>query len=535
MKLSKIVSSYFKKHWFLTSLAVLIIILDIALTLLPAFIMQVIVDTIIPSKNINDLLLYALFYMLSYSLMGIFEFLRKLILIQASQGICTSLRKGLLQKIIIMPYETLSSYDTGAIESYFNNDVNTINTLVSNGVISMCIDSFKMIGVFISIFFFKVSVGLLVLAVTPFLLLFIIFVRKRMYTSMLKTKTMEAYVNKQTLETVDNLESIQTYASFKYTENRYEETLASHFKAKNVSLFYNSLFSPVMVFTRYLLIMVILMISYKSPSVFGISTGSFLAISDLIVDLFSPMENIGMELQTLQTSIASIHRINDFLKKPDDMKMNAEANPSKPVLELSHVTYAYQDGTENVISDFSYTLNPGDKLTLKGESGVGKSTLFKLSYGLLKPLKGSVKVNGVPVYELSGPARRSLFGIVYQDCFFSSGSIRDEITLGDSSFSDDDIKKVLKAVGLKRVADINKPLKTEDYSSGELALFNIARIILRKPPIIFLDEMNAKIDPQTANSIIGLLNTYLSSSTILSITHYGTQLINSKELTLYNK
>lgn len=536
MRLSKVFTAYFKKHWLLTGIGVIIIALDIAFTLLPPFLMRKIVDEIIPNSDLAVLLTYSIFYMLSYTLLGVSEFLKKLILISLSQGICTEIRKNLLKKVNVMPYEELSKYDTGTLESYFNNDVNTINTLVSDGIISMCIDMVKMIGVLISLFAFKVSIGWLVLALMPFLFGFILFVRKKMYKAMLKTKEMEASVNQQTLETVDNLEAIQTYASYEYTENQFEKTLIEHFKARNVSMFYGALFPPVMIFTRYVLVMSIMMVSYNYPSVFSISVGSFLAISDLIVDLFSPMENIGNELQTLQNSQASIHRISLFLKTPNDMKKDQTAKEEKPVLRYENISYSYAAADGKVISDFSLTLNPGDKLTLKGASGVGKSTLFKLGYGLLKPQEGKVTVNGIETYELTEESRQKLFGIVYQDSFFSQGTIKEEICLGEaSSFSDEDVFNVLNQVGLNRIKDINVPLNVKDYSSGELSLFNIARVLLKKTPIIFLDEMNAKIDPQTAKNIIELLNKYAQESTILSITHYGTQLIGSKELTLTAK
>jgi ATP-binding cassette subfamily B protein len=532
--MSKIVSSYLKKNTWLVLLSVLIVACDVGLTLLPPFMLKYIVDDIIQAGKTEELERWAVFYTLAYIALGIFEFLKSVILIKVSQGICKELRIGLLNRVRIMDYECLSSYDVGTMESLFNNDVNTINTLISNGVISMMIDLFKMLGVFVSVFFFSTNIGYLLLCIVPFIAAFIVFVRHRMFKAQLKTKEMEANVNQQVLENIDNIESIQTYVSYDYINGRYEETIKNHFDAQNVSMFYDSLFSPVMQMSRYTLIAVILIISVQDPTVFGVSIGAFLSLIDLISDLFSPMENIGMELQTLQTSAASIHRINDFIKKrPRDIdpKLKVDALPGNNSLSFSHVNYSY-DGKATVIKDFSLNIGPTEKITIKGESGVGKSTLFKLGYGLLVPRSGNVTINGSEANRLSEESRRRLFGIVYQDPFFSMGTIREEITLGETDFTDEKIFAALKAVGLSRIKNLDILLKESDYSSGELALFNIARIILRNPPIIFLDEMNAKIDPETALRIIALLNDYAKDHMILSITHYGTQLKNSKELTL---
>lgn len=536
MSLSKIVVAYLKKHWLLLLWSLGVIALDIASTLLPPFLLKIIVDSVIPAGDVSALMLWSLYYMLSYAALGILEFLKSVILIQVSQGICKEIRIGLLKRVEGMRYEDLSTYDIGTMESYFNNDVNTINTLVSDGVISMLIDTFKMVGALVSVFFFSLNIGFVVLAISPFITAFVFIVRRRMFRAELKAKEMEAGVNQRVLENIENISAVQTFVAYDYINARYKKILDADYAANDTSMLFSSIFSPVMQMVRYVLIAVIFIISVESPSIFGITIGAFLSISDLLSDLFTPMENIGMELQTLQTSAASIHRINEFIKpRPkENQKPLLSIKEGNYSLLFQNVYYSYNE-REKVIQGFSLNLREGEKLTLKGESGVGKSTLFKLAYGLIAPLSGEILINGVSVSLLEEKSRREAFGIVYQDTFFSGGSIKEELTLGESSYSDEEIFSALKKVGLDRVTNLSLPLVEKDYSSGELALFNIARILLRNPPIIFLDEMNAKIDPQTALKIIDILNSFASDKIILSITHYGTQLKGSKELTLTSK
>jgi ATP-binding cassette subfamily B multidrug efflux pump len=534
MTISKVIKTYLNKHVMFLIVAFLIIACDIAVTFLPPIMLKYIVDTVVANGDKHALLVWGVYYALAFLGLGLFEFLKSVVLIKISQGICKELRVSLLARVHDMNYEALSAYDVGTLESYFNNDVNSINNLVSEGVISMLIDIFKMIGAIVSIFFFSVNIGYVVLAISPFLAAFIYYVRKRMYKAQLKSKALEADVNQQVLENIDNVESIQTYDAFNYINSKYEETLSDHFDAQTVSMFYDSIFSPIMMIIRYSLIAIIIIISVENPAAFGISIGTFLSLSDLLSDLFSPLENIGMEIQTLQSSTASIHRVNDFMKeRPGEKKTfdSKDISVDNCGLTFTNVSYSY-DKKRQVLSDFNLDIKDGERLTLKGESGVGKSTIFKLAYGLLSPDKGRVVLNGQDTSLLNETNRKKLFGIVYQDAFFSGGTIKEEVTLGDTSYSDSQVSTVLRLVGLNRIQDINIPLKEIDYSSGELALFNIARVILRNPPVIFLDEMNAKIDPETASAIIDILNKYAKGHMILSISHYGTQLENSTQLTI---
>ena len=203
---------------------------------------------------------------------------------------------------------------------------------------------------------------------------------------------------------------------------------------------------------------------------------------------------------------------------------------------FDNVTYSYDD-KENVIENFNLKLQKNDRLILQGRSGSGKSTLFKLAYGLIKPTKGRVTINGIDTYLLKDDIKRKLFGIVYQDYYFSGGTIKEEVTLLDSKISDDKVYETLRLVGLDRIKDINAPLKVTDYSTGELSLFNIARAIIMDSKILFLDEMNAKIDSISAKKIIEVIENVSKDKMILSINHYGDLLKHSEIVNLetYNK
>ena len=660
MTVSKCVINYFKKHIHIFFITIITIILVTFISLLPPQLLKIIVDNLM-NKNEDYLNIYALFYVLIYFSMGIINFFKEILLIIISQGVGKNVRLEMLKKINKMSYINFSKYDNGKLETFFSNDVDAINTLITSGAISMFIDSFKIIGIIISIFIVSYIFGLITLLIIPLIILFTLWIRKRMYSAQLDNRKLEGSINSLVLENIDNIATIKSFRILDKIKNKYNKVLNNHFKTNQKVNTYDSIFSPIMQIMKTAIIVFIICCSSINVSLFNMSIGMLVSSIDLITNLFSPIENIGMELQTIQNSFAALDRINAFFKlKEDDEKLqikmlNTGKGPgvqclraqedkldypkimqeyafhtenltllegmvndilhdenkvfgvkvdnkdltSKAVV-LTTGTYmearvlvghqAYDkgpdgeksthglspklqemgikilrlktgtpqriksssidydklipqygmegnlcfsyDNKENVIGHFNLELKNDQRIVLKGKSGSGKSTIFKLAYGLIKPTSGRVTINGIDTYFLPNEIKNKYFGIVYQDYFFSNGTIKDEITLLNNNISDEEIYKALNLVGLTRIKDINKKLEINDYSTGELSLFNIARVIVLDCKILFLDEMNAKIDNANAKNIINVIDKISKDKIVLSINHYGYLLDNSKIINL---
>lgn len=303
----------------------------------------------------------------------------------------------------------------------------------------------------------------------------------------------------------------------------------------------DGIFSPVMETFKFLVIILLLALSGSRLWNFSISPGAVVALIALLLELFEPVENLGQELQTIQKSLSGLQRLNDFFLLEEDTheeyrgKINFEAGEGAaeqepPVLEFCDVSFAYEEN-EPVISDFNLKAEGSERIVLAGRSGVGKSTLFKLAYGILKPTRGQVLLNGRPVFDLTQEERRRYFGLVYQEPFFSGGTIYEELSL-TRGIPKEQVRQVLAQVGLSRIKDIDQPLRERDFSSGELAMLNIARMLLSECKIVFLDEMNAKIDPVTAEHMIELMDKVTQDKMVFSINHYGESLKNSRVIRL---
>lgn len=529
MNISKIIILYFKNHKLKALLIILMIILVSLVALVPAHILRVIVDDAISNSKIKLLIIYSIIYGLTYLLIGIITFFKDMIMLYTSQDITANIRCQMMKHVHKITYNSLVNTSSGTLESYFNNDVNSINELFTSGIVNICTDLFKMLGILITIFIYSYVFGFIMLIILPLLILFTSFVRKKMMKAQLKTKSLEGNVNKSLLENVENIEQIKVNKAFDYAKNKYSHILKNHFKASQASYFYDAIFSPIMQIVRNIVVVGILLISGYNHNIFGMSIGMIISSISLITDLFTPIEALGMEIQTIQKSLASVKRINQFFKiEADDKKMLSINNPTKIVFE--NVCFGYND--KAVINDFNLVINNNDKIVLKGPSGVGKSTLMKLAMGLIKPTSGKVLIDDINAYDIKDESRAKLFSIVYQDPFFSNQSILDEIRLNDKNIPPKKVKEALNKVGLDYIDDLEKILDRSNYSSGELALFNIARIIAKDTKILFLDEMNAKIDPLTAKKIINLINEIAKDKIVISINHYGDILDNAKIIDL---
>ena len=537
-------------------LSLLLLILSVTVvTLLPPQLLKYVVDEVLLARKGKGLLLFAALYTGSYLFLGVLQFLQELLLVAISQGICRKLRTTMMKKIHWMAYRTFVRYEAAAMESYFNNDVGTIDTLITSGAINMLIDLFKMIGIFLAIFLNNWKFGLVVLVFFPFLVTFAMRVRKKMFDAQFRNRNQEQEVNRLVLENVENMQAIKNYGCEEWTEKKYDRILEKHYQASKETNWMDGIFSPVMETFKFLVIILLLALSGSGMWHFSISTGAVVALIALLLELFEPVENLGQELQTIQKSLSGLRRLNDFFALEEDVhgeafleKLQEDGKDwpggqedrqdgkvqvslqGEPVLEFRDVSFAYEEN-EPVISHFNLTAKGRERIVLSGRSGVGKSTIFKLAYGILKPTEGRVLLNGKSVFDLTQEERSQYFGLVYQEPFFSGGTIYEELAL-TRDIPKEQVQQVLNQVGLLRITDLDQPLREQDFSSGELSLLNIARMLLSDCKIVFLDEMNARIDPVTAEHIIELMDQVTQDKMVFSINHYGESLKDSRVVRL---
>ena len=338
-------------------------------------------------------------------------------------------------------------------------------------------------------------------------------------------------VNNHISESLKNIQMIKSYSKESYMEENYTKYLLENYKTVEKVNFYDSVFSPIIQITRALVIGLIVILSSRQLNYLGISLGMVAASIELISNLFTPIENLGMELQDIQKAVSGIRRVNDFYNVPEDNSKSSELTaediiPSREDINLNFndVTFQYEKGND-ILKNISLHLNPQEKVTFVGRTGVGKSTLFKLTMGFLKPSNGSITINGIDVYSISNSEKRKMFGYVDQNFHMINGTVADQVSLQDESIKKEQIESALDFVGLTDyVVTLEDGIDTQVnsdtlFSQGQKQLLAIARAIVTDPPILLLDEITANLDSITEKKFIQVMQKASHAHTILSITH----------------
>ncbi len=520
-------------------------VISIVITsLVPPQILKHIIDQNLVPRNSDGLLNLAIIYMGVLLLIGIFNFMKEAVLTVLGQKITKEIRIGMMEKLKKINAMFFSSNESGVVVSRFTNDVDAINSMFTSGIVGMIIDCFKIIGIVISIWVFSGKLGIITLVLLPAIYVITRLFQKKMLKAQIENRILVGKVNNHISESLKNILMIKSYSKESYMEKNYTKYLLDNYKTIEKVNFYDSVFPPIIQITRAVVIGTIVILSSKQLNYLGISLGMVAASIDLISNLFIPIENLGMELQNIQHAISGIRRVDDFYGETEDdgknVKLNAEEiipNHEKPALTFNNISFNYEEGND-VLQNINLQIKPNEKVTFVGRTGVGKSTLFKLIMGLLKPSEGNISINGIDVYTIPNSEKRKIFGYVDQSFHIIKGTVAEQISLKDKSITRKQIENALDFVGLKDYAEalengIDTVVVSDTlFSQGQKQLLAIARAIVADPPILLLDEITANLDSITEEKIVSVLQKTSTAHTILSISHRLSSMIASDTIVI---
>jgi len=496
----------------------------VVFALIPPLILADIVDSI--TAGTDAAFARILLYFAMLALTGFTESARESLLVVFGQKITHALRSSLMDKFTHLTADNMTKQEPGTLVSRFVGDVDTVETLFSSGIISMFADACRIISILVVIWFQNRGLAIVLPVLLPFLFCFTRHVQKNMLAAQIENRKAVGRASGHVPETLHNIRTIHCLGKEKYMEKRYDTYINESYRAMEKTNFYDAVYSPVILITNAVVVAVVMLLSASGNAMvltfFGMSVGTSVAIINYISRIFAPIESLGMEIQTIQSAMAGVKRIDAFLAQPERTIPAERRTAARGDVELAHVTFGY--GEKPVLSDFSMTVKQGGQVTLVGRTGAGKSTVFKLLLGLYQPQAGSVTIGGVDVARITDRERRTCIGCVEQHFSRVPGTVLEQITLGDPQITAEMAWNAAKLAGIDEAIQAlpegcDTVCSDGMFSQGEWQLLSIARAAAADPAVLLLDEVTANLDAETEARVLEALRRASAGRTVLSVSH----------------
>ena len=503
-------------HRLLTMGTVLCVAASVAASLLPPLLLARVIDHLTAGLPLS--FLAVLLYFGSLALEGVLTSAQESLLVLFGQRMTHALRSEMSRKLSRLPAGTLAEQNPG--------EVDTVEALFTSGIISMAADACRIVSIMGVIAVKNTGLALILLLVLPLFAVFTRHVQKRMLAAQLDNRRAVAAVSGQVPETLHNIRTIRALGLEDYMERRYDRCIGDSYAAMERTNFYDAVYSPVVLLLNAAVVGIVMLLSASGNAqlltLFGMSVGTSVAVINYISRIFAPIESLGMEIQTIQSAMAGVRRIDAFLDQPERTIPPARREAARGDVEFAHVTFGY--GERHVLKDFSMTVKQGEQVTLVGRTGAGKSTVFKLLLGLYQPEAGTVTIGGVNVGDITDRERRTCIGCVEQHVSRVPGTVLEQITLGDPQITGEMARDAAALAGIdaaiRALPEGYDTVCTEDiFSQGEWQLLSIARAAAADPAVLLLDEITANLDAETEARVLEALHRASAGRTVLSVSH----------------
>ena len=511
-------------HCFLTVGVILCVGASVSASLLPPLLLARCIDSLTAGLPLTIWAVLA--YFASLALEGVLSSAQESLLVVFGQKMTHALRSEMSHKLTRLPAATLVDQNPGEVAARFSGDVDTVEALFTSGIISMVADACRIISIMVVIFVKNPGLAMILLLVLPLFAVFTRHVQKRMLAAQLDNRRAVAAVSGQVPETLHNIRTIRALGMEAYMERRYDQRIADSYSAMERTNFYDAIYSPAVLTLNAVVVGIVMLLSASGNStalaLFGMSVGTSVAIINYISRIFAPIESLGMEIQTIQSAMAGVKRIDAFMAQPERTIPAERTKAARGDVELAHVTFGY--GEKHVLNDFSMTVKQGEQVTLVGRTGAGKSTVFKLLLGLYPPESGTVTIGGVNVADITDRERRTCISCVEQHFARVPGTVLDQITLGDPQITEEMAKNAAKLAGIDTAiaampGGYDTVCSEGMFSQGEWQLLSIARAAAADPAVLLLDEITANLDAETEARVLEALRRASEGRTVLSVSH----------------
>ena len=443
-------------------------------------------------------------------------------------GMVKSLRDDVFIHLSKMPLSYLDLKAHGSLQSIVISDTEQMADGLLLGFSQLFTGILTIISTLFWMFSIQLTMTIVVLLLTPISFVVASFIAKKTYDLFHDQSTLRAEQTAFTHETITGIKVVQAYSQEKNVLETFDKMNKKLADRSLKAIFYSSITNPATRFVNSLVYTVVGLVGAFFVLNSQLSIGQLAAFLTYANQYTKPFNEISGVMTEFQNSIACASRVFELMEEPVESEEGKEINLPEMIkgeVQFEQVSFSYQKD-QSLIENFSLEVNPGEKIAIVGPTGSGKSTLINLLMRFYEVDKGSITIDGIPIKDMSRQQLRQLFGMVLQETWLQSGTIRENLILGNPNATDEEIQQVLMQCQLDKMIEklpqgLETPLQRqgEDFSQGQRQLLSIARVMLSQPSMLILDEATSSIDTRTELKIQQAFQTLMEGKTSFIVAH----------------
>ena len=520
------ITAYIKPYLGILLLATIALAGNLILLLLRPYLTKQVIDLGFATNDINVIEYYAVIYGLTIIGSVLCIFVENYFLKSFGQKIIYNIRAIIFQKILHKSHDEFYKLPIGNWVTRITNDVESLRTLYTDVLLNLASSGLMIIGILGFMYAINVPLAIIMTILLPIMGVIIWVFQKFSRKAFRQVRRSVAASNASIKELLNYIVIVKSYGGEKDIEERYNTVNKGFLEAGLFEVTTFSIFRPLVDGLFFVALIVIFTTTNVIDSV--ADAGTVFAFIQYMDRFFQPLKEIADKYNSLQSALAGAERLVPLLEEEDRQIANEVPREFKHIesIDFEHVWFSYDNNDVYALEDFTLSIKAGEFVGIVGPSGSGKSTLLSLLMGLYKPTKGAIYINGIDIAKYDSSVLRHLMGYVFQQAYLFKGSIKDNLTLFDTSISYDDMVAAAKQVNLDSMIE----QLPEGYhtpvgylgsllSDGQKQLLAFGRTLIRNTPILLLDEATANIDSHTEKQIQASIENIRGSKTIVSIAH----------------
>ena len=520
------ITAYIKPYLGILLLATIALAGNLVLLLLRPYITKQVIDLGFATNDINVIEYYAVIYGLTIIGSVLCIFVENYFLKSFGQKIIYNIRAIVFQKILHKSHDEFYKLPIGNWVTRITNDVESLRTLYTDVLLNLASSGLMIIGILGFMYAINVPLAIIMTILLPIMGVIIWVFQKFSRKAFRQVRRSVAASNASIKELLNYIVIVKSYSGEKEIEERYNTVNKGFLEAGLFEVTTFSIFRPLVDGLFFVALIVIFTTTNIIDSV--ADAGTVFAFIQYMDRFFQPLKDIADKYNSLQSSLAGAERLVPLLEEKERNMVDEVPKELIPVesIEFDHVWFSYENNDVYALQDFTLHIKAGDFTGIVGPSGSGKSTLLSLLMGIYKPTKGAIYINGIDIAKYDSSVLRHLMGYVFQQAYLFKGSIKDNLTLFDTSISHDEMVKAAKQVNLDTMIEqlpegYNTPVGYLGslLSDGQKQLLAFGRTLIRNTPILLLDEATANVDSHTEKQIQASIENIRGSKTIVSIAH----------------